>query len=90
MLLLWSCLVGSSEAFASNQPLTSEIIARSQLSAGDLARLSKVLRTDPARAEFCRLVDEAFANKDKAQAELQAWLYGSWDIVAGGMTSCCR
>jgi len=43
MLLLGSYLVGSSEAFASNQPLTSEIIARSQLSAGDLARLSKVL-----------------------------------------------
>src|SRR3974390_2366012 len=43
LLLLGSCLVGPSEVFGSNLPLTSEIIARSQVSSGDLARLSKAL-----------------------------------------------
>jgi len=40
--LLGSCLVGPAEVFASNRPLTDEIVARSQLSTGDLARLSNV------------------------------------------------
>jgi lysophospholipase L1-like esterase len=41
--LLGSCLVGPAEVFASNRPLTDEIVARSQLSTGDLARLSNVI-----------------------------------------------
>ena len=41
-LLLGSCLAGPAKAFASNNPLTDEIVARSQLSTGDLARLSNV------------------------------------------------
>lgn len=40
--LLGSCLVGPAKVFASSNPLTSEIVARSQLSIGDLARLSNV------------------------------------------------
>jgi hypothetical protein len=41
--LLGSCLVGPAKVFASDSPLTNEIVARSQLSTGDLARLSNVL-----------------------------------------------
>jgi lysophospholipase L1-like esterase len=40
--LLGSCLVGPTGVFASNRPLTDEIVARSQLSTGDQARLSNV------------------------------------------------
>jgi len=40
--MLGSCLVGTPKVFASTDPLTSEIIARSQLSTGDLTRLSNV------------------------------------------------
>jgi hypothetical protein len=42
-LMLGSCLVGASRVFAAPNPLTDEIIARSQLSTGDLARFSNVL-----------------------------------------------
>jgi len=41
--LLGSCLAGPARAFASNNPLTSEVVARSQLSTGDLGRLAGVL-----------------------------------------------
>ena len=42
--LLGSCLAGPARVFASsNNPLTSEIVARSQLSPGDLGRLAGVL-----------------------------------------------
>jgi GDSL-like Lipase/Acylhydrolase family len=41
-LMLGSCLVGIPRVSASIDPLTSEIIAQSQLSTGDLARLSNV------------------------------------------------
>jgi hypothetical protein len=41
-LMLGSCLVGTPKVFASTDPLTPEIIARSQLSTGDFARLSNV------------------------------------------------
>jgi GDSL-like Lipase/Acylhydrolase family len=41
-LLLGSCLVRATTAFASTDPLTNEIVGRSQLSTGDLARLSNV------------------------------------------------
>jgi hypothetical protein len=41
-LLLGSCLVTPAKVFASNKPLSSEIVARSQLSLGDLTRLSNV------------------------------------------------
>ncbi|MEI9922630.1 MAG: GDSL-type esterase/lipase family protein [Bradyrhizobium sp.] len=41
-LMLGSCLVGTPRVFASTDPLTPEIIARSQLSTGDLARFSNV------------------------------------------------
>jgi GDSL-like Lipase/Acylhydrolase family len=40
--MLGSCLVGIPKVFASTDPLTPEIIARSQLSTGDVARLSNV------------------------------------------------
>ena len=40
--MLGSCLVGTPKVLASTDPLTSEIIARSQLSTGDLTRLSNV------------------------------------------------
>jgi lysophospholipase L1-like esterase len=41
-LMLGSCLVGTPKVFAAPSPLTNEIIARSQLSTGDLARFSNV------------------------------------------------
>jgi hypothetical protein len=41
-LLLGSCLVGPGRLLASGNPLTSEIVARSQLSAGDPGRLTNV------------------------------------------------
>ena len=41
-LMLGSCLVGIPKALASTDPLPPEIIARSQLSTGDFARLSNV------------------------------------------------
>ena len=40
--LLGSYLAGPAKVFASNNPLTHEIVARSQLSTGDLARLANV------------------------------------------------
>jgi hypothetical protein len=40
--MLGSCLVGASRVFAATNPLPPEIIARSQLSVGDFARLSNV------------------------------------------------
>jgi GDSL-like lipase/acylhydrolase family protein len=40
--LLGSCLVGPAKAVASNNPLRSDVVARSQLSTGDPARLSRV------------------------------------------------
>jgi lysophospholipase L1-like esterase len=41
-LMLGSCLVGPVRAFAAGQPLTDEIVTRSQLSSGDLTRLANV------------------------------------------------
>jgi lysophospholipase L1-like esterase len=41
-LLLGSCLAGTTNVFASTSPLTNAIVARSQLSTGDLTRLSNV------------------------------------------------
>jgi hypothetical protein len=41
--LLGSCLAGPARVFASNNPLTSQLVARSQLSTGDLGRLGSVL-----------------------------------------------
>jgi lysophospholipase L1-like esterase len=41
-LMLGSCLVGTPKVFASTDPLTAEIIARSQLSTGDFVRFSNV------------------------------------------------
>jgi hypothetical protein len=41
--LFGSCLAGPARVFASNDPLTSEIVARSQLSTGDLGPLASVL-----------------------------------------------
>ncbi len=41
--LLGSCLAGPARVFASNDPLTSEIVARSQLSTGDLGPLASIL-----------------------------------------------
>ncbi|MGO8909820.1 MAG: GDSL-type esterase/lipase family protein [Bradyrhizobium sp.] len=40
--LLGSCLAGPAKVFASNNPLSHETVARSQLSTGDFARLSNV------------------------------------------------
>jgi lysophospholipase L1-like esterase len=41
-LLLGCCLIDPAKVFASTSPLTDDIVARSQLSTGDLARLSNV------------------------------------------------
>jgi hypothetical protein len=40
--LFGSCLAGPARVFASNNPLTSEVVVRSQLSTGDLGRLASV------------------------------------------------
>jgi lysophospholipase L1-like esterase len=40
--LVGSCLAGPAKVFASNNPLTNEIVARSQLSTGDFGRLAIV------------------------------------------------
>ena len=41
--LLGSCLAGPTRVFASSDPLTSEVVARSQLSTGNLGRLASVV-----------------------------------------------
>jgi hypothetical protein len=52
--LFGSCLAGPARVFASNNPLTSEVVARSQLSTGDLGRVASVL-AKASRGEPIRL-----------------------------------
>jgi lysophospholipase L1-like esterase len=81
-LMLGSCLVGPARAFAAGQPLTDEVVARSQLSSGDLTRLSNVFaraqRGEPITLGVIggSITVGAFATS--AQASYSGRLLGWW------------